>query len=124
MHIPGCVYFSHGLKAATVMRGFAEFQAKNDLYAYDVEQIFEMRGWPWVLTYLLRPAVGSISGDLSGPAFHFAPKDRINPGFWDGPTLPSLRPKVWVRAGLGLGLREGRVDPSPETLVNSAGSFS
>ena len=29
---------------------------------------------------------------------------------WDGPTLPSLRPKVWVGAGLGLGLglREGR----------------
>ena len=32
----------------------------------------------------------------------------------DGPTLPSLRPKVWVGAGLGigLGLREGRVGSS------------
>ena len=37
----------------------------------------------------------------------------------EGPTLPSLRPKVWVGAGLGseLGLREGRVGPSPETWV-------
>ena len=38
----------------------------------------------------------------------------------DGPTLPSLRPKVWIGAGfgLGLGLREGRVGPSPETCID------
>ena len=31
---------------------------------------------------------------------------------------PSLRPKVWVGAGLGLDLREGRVGPSPETFID------
>ena len=38
----------------------------------------------------------------------------------DGPTLPSLRPKAWVGAGLGLGsgLREGRVGPSPENWID------
>ena len=36
----------------------------------------------------------------------------------DGPTLPSLTPKVWVGASLGLGLREGRVGPSPETWID------
>ena len=34
------------------------------------------------------------------------------------PTLPSLGPKVWVGAGLGLGLREGRVGTSPETWID------
>ena len=34
------------------------------------------------------------------------------------PTLPSLRSKVWVEAGLGLNLREGRVGTSPETWID------
>ena len=45
----------------------------------------------------------------------------INPGFWGRAyTLPSLRPNVWVEAGLGLGLglREGRVGSSPEILID------
>ena len=34
------------------------------------------------------------------------------------PPPPSLRPKVWVGAGLGLGLREGRVGTSPGTWID------
>ena len=40
------------------------------------------------------------------------------------PTLPSLRPNVWVGAGLvlGLGLGEGRVGTSPETWIDPKSS--
>ena len=38
----------------------------------------------------------------------------------DMPTLPLLRPKVWVGSGLGLklGVMEGKVGMSPETWID------
>ena len=46
-----------------------------------------------------------------------SPKTYI---FFNSPALPSLRAKVWVESGLGLGLglREGRVGSSPETWID------
>ena len=36
----------------------------------------------------------------------------------DVPPLPWVRSRVWVGAGLGLGLREGRAGTSPETSID------
>ena len=46
---------------------------------------------------------------------------RINPGFWGRaypPPPPRVTSRVWVGAGLGLALREGWVDTSPESGID------
>ena len=45
---------------------------------------------------------------------------RINPGAGKAPTLPSVRSSVCVGDGLGLALREGWVDMSPESWIDPA----
>ena len=66
-----------------------------------------------------KTACSPTCGAPPAPLPHFPLLPRSIQVSGDVPTFPSLRPKVWVRAGLGLGLglREGRVGTSPETWI-------
>ena len=44
--------------------------------------------------------------------------------FGDMPTLPWVRSRGWIGARIGLALREGWVDTSPETLIGVGTYFS